>query len=506
MKKQIALASVLLIAFTANSQEIPDALRYAQDNLQGSARFSAMSGAFGALGGDFSAINVNPAGTAIFLNNQAGGTLSNKNTKYNSEYFGTNKKSKENSFDLNQVGGVFVFDENSGKSDWKKFVIGLNYENTNNFNNSYISSGTNPNNSIANYFLSYANPNSNQGGIYLDVLNNSYYDELSFADQQAFLGYQGYVINPVDSTNDNNDIYFANNSGGNYKQENFFLSTGYNGKLTFNGAASYKDKLLIGVNFNSHFSDYRQTTRFTESNNNSTTTGLRNLTFRNDLYTYGSGFSMNLGAIVKVNKEIRAGLAWESPTWYTLNDELQQDLKTTGYYGNPSNPELTDANPDSNIIIKYDPYKLQTPSKVTGSFAYIFGKKGLISIDYIIKDYTNTKFKETDIGSIRINQTMTEILDATEEVRIGAEYRFKQFSFRAGHRREQSPYKNNWTVGNVRGYSGGIGYNFGDTKLDIAYNRSEQTNNQGFFQQGLTDGGKIKSINNRVSLTLLFEL
>ncbi len=519
MKKYIVFASVLLTVFSGNSQEIPDALRYAQTNLQGTARFSAMSGAFGALGGDFSALNVNPAGSAIFSNNQAGGTLANSNISNNSEYFGTNKKSKENNFDLNQAGGVFVFEDQSGKSDWKKFTVALNYENANSFDNSYITTGTNPNNSIANYFLSYAN------GIPIDLLEtqqNESFEELydylgglpnseypnidGYGAQQALLGYQSYAIN-LNSSNPNNNSYTANNPGGNYKQKNSFISTGHNGKLTFNGAASYKDKLLIGVNFNSHFTDYRQSTRFTESNTNSATTGLRNLTFNNDLYTYGSGFSMNLGAIVKVTKEIRAGLAWESPTWSTLNDELTQSISSEGYnYGNPVNTELSSETVDPNITIKYAPYKLQTPSKVTGSFAYIFGKKGLISIDYAIKDYSNTKFKATNAGSVRINQTMTEILDKTEEVRIGAEYRIKQFSLRAGHRREQSPYKNNWTVGNIRGYSGGIGYNFGDTKLDVSYNRMEQNNNQGFFQQGLTDGAKIKSVNNTISLTLLFEL
>jgi hypothetical protein len=37
----------------AQSQEITDALRYSQDNLIGTARFRAMGGAFGALGGDY---------------------------------------------------------------------------------------------------------------------------------------------------------------------------------------------------------------------------------------------------------------------------------------------------------------------------------------------------------------------------------------------------------------------------------------------------------------------
>jgi hypothetical protein len=50
-------------------------MRYSQDNLTGTARYRAMS-AFGALG-DLSSLNVNPAGSAVFSNNQMGLTLSN---------------------------------------------------------------------------------------------------------------------------------------------------------------------------------------------------------------------------------------------------------------------------------------------------------------------------------------------------------------------------------------------------------------------------------------------
>ena len=92
MKKYILLAAVLATRLSANSQEIPDALRYAQDNIQGTARFSAMGGAFGALGGDFSALNINPAGSAVFANNQAGGTLLSGRTSNSAAYFGTNRK------------------------------------------------------------------------------------------------------------------------------------------------------------------------------------------------------------------------------------------------------------------------------------------------------------------------------------------------------------------------------------------------------------------------------
>ena len=66
------------------SQNIFDALRYSNDNIEGSARFSAMSGAFGALGGELSAVSINPAGSAIFSKGMASFTLSNYKTSNDS--------------------------------------------------------------------------------------------------------------------------------------------------------------------------------------------------------------------------------------------------------------------------------------------------------------------------------------------------------------------------------------------------------------------------------------
>ena len=240
MKKYIFLLFAGFTFSAAQSQEIIDAVRYAQDNLSGTARFRAMGGAFGALGGDLSSININPAGSAVFSNNQIAVTLSSFNTKNNSNYFGTNTSISENSFDLNQIGGVFVFKNQNSNNNWKKISFSINYENTNNFDNSIFSSGVNPTNSVDGYFLSYAN------GVPLSVLDNSNYGELDNGGQQAFLGYQAYIINPVDNTNPNNSQYVSNiTSGGNYYQENGIYTNGYNGKLSFNMATSYQDKLYF---------------------------------------------------------------------------------------------------------------------------------------------------------------------------------------------------------------------------------------------------------------------
>lgn len=501
MKKIFFLIITGLTVSASYSQEVSDAMRYAQDNLTGTARFRAMSGAFGAVGGDLSAISVNPAGSAIFNNNQVGVTLSNQNIKNDSDYFGTQTSDKKNSFILNQAGGIFVFkDRNPNNRGWNKIAIGASYENTNNFDNNVFSAGTNPTNSISNYFLAYAN------GIPLGDITGIDYRDQFYNEQQAYFGYYGFVINPV-ANNDNNTQYTSNvPAGGNYYHENEIYARGYNSKLSFNIATSYNDRIYLGANLNVHVTDYRRSTSFYEDNSNPLvpTETISNLRFNNDLYTYGNGFSFQLGAIAKVTEEFRVGLAYESNTWYELYDELSQSISTTRQAS--GGPELyKTVNP--NIVNVYDSYTLQTPGKVTFSAAYVFGKSGLISVDYAIKDYSNTKYKPTsDAGFRGVNSDLSNQLTNNGELRVGAEYKIKQLSLRGGYRFEGSPYKNGTTIGDLNSYSAGLGYNFGATKLDLAYSYLERKSNQGFFSQGFTDGANITSKLNNVSLTLLFEL
>jgi long-subunit fatty acid transport protein len=378
--------------------------------------------------------------------------------------------------------------------------MAINYENTNNFDNSVFSAGTNPTNSVASYFVSYAN------GVPLDVLENSNYGELDHGGQQAYLGYQAYIINPI-TTLPSNTQYNSNiTAGGNYYQENSIYTTGYNGKLSFNAATSYKNKLYLGINLNSHFTDFTQNSSFYESNNNPLNTDytVKNLRFDNNLHTYGTGFSFQIGAIAKVTNEIRLGLAYESPTWYNLSDEFSQKL--TAVSANNAN-ELPADIVDPKIINYYAPYKLQTPAKFTGSFAYIFGKTGLISLDYSMKNYGDTQFQPKNDPYYRIvNNEMSNILKTSGELRLGAEYKIKEWSLRGGYRFEESPYKNKTTIGDLNSISGGLGYNFGMFKLDFSYTNAQRNSQQGFFNQGFTDSAKINTKDNNFTMTLLFEM
>lgn len=497
MKKIFTILFFGLIFLNTNAQEttVNDALRLAIDNITGTARYKAMNGAFGALGGDLSALNQNPAGSIFFNNNLATGTISYFGVHNKSKYFGTQTNSNDNSLDLNQIGVVFVFDNQNIDDDWKKFTFALNYENTNNYNNSVFSAGTNPYNSIGNYFLNFAQ------GVPLNVLTDLNYNQLYFNEQQAYLGFDTYMFEPFMGNPNNVDYYTNIPVGGNFYQENYVNTDGYNGKLIANFATSFKNKLFLGANLNFRFVDILKNFTIYERNNNplyeeGSTIG--EIRFDNQLYTFGAGFSLNVGAIYKPSENVRLGLSYESPTWYRLTDQLTQGVVTSSINNQDGIPR-----PNSyHDTQEYLPYTVQTPDKWTGSLAYIFGKKGLLSADVSLKNYANTRFKpKYEQPYIGLNSRMNSILDNAIEVRLGGEYKIKQFALRGGYRFDQSPYKVDQTFGDLTGYSGGIGYTFGENRIDMAYAHEYRNMNQPFLSSGMTDPARVNRKNNTVTIS-----
>ena len=485
--KKLFLVIILNASFLSIAQEMTtnDALRYAVENMNGTARFRGMSGAFGAVGGDLSSININPAGSLFFNNNFASASISNFNTTNNANYFGTKNKENYSTLDLNQIGAVLVFNDNSGSSDWNKISIALNYDNTNNFDNRLFTAGINPYNSISQYFVNQANFVANT----------------QFNDYQYEMAYETYIINPHPTTP--NQFVSNVSPGGNYYQDFYSTSNGYNGKITANVASSYKNKLFLGLNLNAHFTDYVVTTSLYENNNNplnpNTQPTISNIVFDNQLSTYGSGFSFNLGAIYKVTNSFRLGASYESPTWYNLNDELVQDLYT---YDNVNVPSGDESRYFGSPIFIFPTYRLRTPSKITGSATYIFNKKGLISIDLATKDYSNIQFKNTNQNNFSdLNSQMSSEMKNAYEIRIGGEYKIKQWSIRGGYRFEESPYVVDTAMGDLTGYSAGLGYNFGENRLDLSYSNTHRNYNQSLISSGMTDPTRIRNVQDNITLT-----
>ena len=500
--KRLIFAFIAIFSMTMEAQNITDAVRYSTTELNGTARYRAMSGAFGALGGDLSSLNVNPAGSAVFLNSFTTFTLNIENSENQVSYMNGFNSSSNSNLDMGQAGAVFVFNNSDPDANWRKFSLAFNYNKSADFENGFVASGINPE-SIDRYFLSHAQ------GIALDNLV-PFSDEtdaelyshlgetrgLGFAAQQAFLGHRGGVItveNPDNLAEGDPGYYDLNRyvsflSPGTYDQIYTNNATGLNGKFSFNFATQYQDFLYLGLNLNSHFLNYDRITSIDEVNLDATE---EYVFFEDRLSTLGSGFSFQLGALAKAGKSLRLGAAYESPTWYTISEETTQYLETDI------------AVVDPRVVNVYPDYNLQTPSKYTGSLAYLFGTSALISFDYSYKDYSTAKFKpQDDPAYLDQNQIIAEDLRAASEYRLGGEYRIQGWSLRGGYRFEESPYNDGTTVGDLQGYSAGLGYNFGNVRIDLSYDNWERDYNPQLYQTGLTNRAYIQRDDSNFVLTL----
>ena len=489
----------MLVCAITSAQNIDDVLRYSTENVQGTARYQGMGGAFGALGGDLSALSANPAGSVVFNNSlfTFTGTYFDRNA--NATYQGSMNGDNSSSLEINQVGGALVFKSKDPDSKWKKISAAFNYDMVQNFDDRIFVEGTG-NEGIDNYFLDYAD-----GFIAEDLrlqdgedLTDAYLNigaatDLGFSAQQAFLGFQAGIIDP--NPNDDTETTYISNANYNDLLQDFRqTASGENSKFTVNGATQYGENLYLGASMNFHNVLFDRLNRYQEQYINADNQATR-LTLENLLQTEGSGFSFGVGAIGKLNDFIRLGASYQSPTWYRLTDNFSQRISSD--YRN-RNTEV-DGSPFLGRSI-FD-YQIKTPGKVTGSIAAVFGKNGLLSLDYGYQDFSSARLRPTNDSFFAAeNNFISERLGAVSTVRIGGEYRIKRVSLRAGYRYEQSPYASGNIIGDLLGVSGGLGYNFGGSRIDISVNRTDQDVLRYFFDTGINTPAVINQINTNFTL------
>lgn len=526
--KKILLPIFLAFASVSVAQNLTDALRYSIEDQKGTARFRSMGGAFGAIGGDFSAININPAGGAVFSSSEVGFSFGDQLQKSDVTFFGNLKKDlKEADFAFNQFGVVFNL-PTSNEKGWRKVNLAFNYEQMRNFDNQSIKfSGLNNDTNLGDYFLSFASYN---GGIQQqDLMLTNYENKIAIGSfdlsylygeelrkakapnifRKALLGYTVGLINPKSGIRELNENmtdeqanavlqekeYYNNVAMPTLQQYEIETSGGVQ-KYNFNISSQYDD-VYIGLNLNTHIVDYNQRRTLLETYRGAT--DIKSAFYREDLHTTGQGFSLQLGAIVKVTQELRLGASYASPTWYTLHDETEEYLSvesvTEGTFF---------ANPRTTVV--YEEYKFRSPSAWTASAAYVFGKWGLIDIDYTYKGYANTYFRSS-LHKVE-NDIITEQLQDTNALRVGGELRYKGASMRAGYRWEQSPYrkKYNTAMGNRSGFAFGLGYAFSGIRLDFAYDISNQNTAYVPYETVLNTPALIKGSQRNLLFTIGIKL
>ena len=101
---------ICLLHNNTNSQNIYDAVNYSLSDFQGTARYNSMSGSFGALGGDLTAISTNPASSAVFNNGHFSISFGSDKKSNLANVLNARDNYEKNNLTLNQIGGVVTFD------------------------------------------------------------------------------------------------------------------------------------------------------------------------------------------------------------------------------------------------------------------------------------------------------------------------------------------------------------------------------------------------------------
>jgi hypothetical protein len=173
--RRILSAIILSIPLFMSAQSAIDAYTMAQTDLKGTARFVSMAGAFGALGGDMSAIQQNAGGIGVYRSSDVGLTLSLDMQTTKSETPEISSKMSQTKFNINSLGYVGSLKLNSGLMPY--FNFGVSYHRPLSFNRRYGGKISNLKSSMSNYVASITNSDDcTTDDLEYTVLGNPYED------------------------------------------------------------------------------------------------------------------------------------------------------------------------------------------------------------------------------------------------------------------------------------------------------------------------------------------
>ena len=454
------VAGIVLASNSLYAQYTSDVLRFSQPEQGATARFKGLGGAQTALGGDISSLSGNPAGLGFFTKSEFTFTPEFNNFKVGSEYLGNSQSSSKSKAGINQVGAVFYSPVNKTKGSdlnngWVSVNFGIGYNKTNNFNQSTTYGGKNTKSSMADYFANLA------GNTPTTSLVQGSLEDMAYSNFLIEYDPSGYF--PTTALNNT--------------QQNVVTRSGSQSEVNIGMAGNYGNKLYLGVSLGLTNINYTSDIAFTENGNNLTYAG-QDPVFVNGTYSFGynsiqqtkgNGVNVKLGLIYKPVNELRLGLNFTTPTWYSLTDNFSENLNTKFRRADGTNiPEYT--NPLSNYNAEYS---LRTPYKVSGGAAYILGNSGLITADVEYVDYSSIHFSSNfATEQTNTNRDIAALYKGNFNYRAGLELKVvDQFMVRGGYSYSGSPYKNlDFTT---QAYSGGLGYRFDNYSLDVTYRHTK---------------------------------
>jgi len=450
MKKYlITLLLATLIPMLGFTQNAGDALRYSQLYTGGTARYMAMGGAFGALGGDFTVLSTNPGGLGIYKSSEFSLTPSIHIGSSKSMYNGYSGQDSRTNFALGNVGYVSTI-KLKGKANqngFRHFQFAMGINRLNDYNRRLLMQGENTENSLLDTYVEYAD-----GVYYKDIEDN----RGGLYGFDLYPAWWTYLLDTVPGTNH----YFSPISNGGTLQRKIVDQWGSMNEWSFAFGGNYNDVLYLGMSFNIPWIRYFERSTYSEIDVADTIYDFSQFNVYDRLETRGTGFNFKFGFIYRPADFIRIGGAVHTPSWFGMRDYWDRTMESSFDNGD--------------YYSQYSPYgnykyKLTTPMRLQGSLAFIIGRYGLISGEYEYVDYSTAKFRSDYYSYFDENNDISASYGKGHNFKVGTEWRSGAFSFRAGYAYQNSPYLDGINDGALSSYSGGIGFKDKYYYLDLAY-------------------------------------
>jgi long-subunit fatty acid transport protein len=457
------ITAITAVITTTDAQTDQELFLFSQNNLTGNARFTAMGGAFGALGANFGVASTNPAGLGFYTRHEASMSIGvgiwNSETKgiLNSEKNNENKRRSTFDVSFQLPDAHYVFSTSDAR-----FQFGIGVNRLNDFN-----ARTNIEGGSKNSFTNAIAENAN--GIAPDILGGPEKVGLEI------LAYDGLLIN-LDNTA--NNTYFSTLRKAEINQRQITETSGNLTEIVVSFSGNIDKKLYLGATVGIPMLNFSEESTLKEMAVGDAFVELdTNGPFRLSDFTYahkydvdGTGINLKLGVVYKPINAIRIGLAFHTPTIFSISQKYERELQVN--LPGSSYP-YTGWNMSDRFYNRQDidfKYKFFTPAKAIFSLGFIIGTYGVVGIEGELLSYRNMRMVANNDIADKINDEIkAKYQKVSGVVKIGTEWRVSIVSLRAGYNYRSNPYvmktENSWSSHLV---TGGIGVRFNKSlSLDL---------------------------------------
>ena len=460
MKKTfILIVTTIAMCLAAQAQSMYDGYTFAENNYIGTAKSAGLANAVTALGGDLGTIGINPAGSAVAGYSQFTITpalsLSIGRTHYklgpNSAYE-PGQNSFSPAFKLPNIGLSTRYDTDG--EGIRSFTFAFVCNTVTDYNSRMVSSGMN---SLSSRFGEMAAAATDLNIAPADLASNSFYENSDYSHYwDTALGYDIGLINSFGTANEYvgcSEVLAT--TGEHYvpsalRQTSTVTHVGYKSDVIMNFGFNVKDRLFVGFNLGIPILEYSnienqaevaQTVEdfpvsFTYSDSSTEDTYFSDAIYRYNYYAKATGLYLKGGLIWLPTNSLRVGLAFQARTLMSVEESWQHSGKVAYDNGKSFSGSGREG---------WYRYNLYTPSVLNAGLAWTFGRKGLVSLDYELVNYSRMQFESYDQYEDEYSYENTAVRTfsgAAHNFRLGAELNVApDFSLRAGASLKTSPEK-----------------------------------------------------------------